>query len=380
MTAIGRTLLLACLLVLVPAVALAQDAPVTERDLQARADDATRRQDFAAAISVLETIIERFPESKNEQVFWDLGKLCDTYGLDYERAVRGYRTYAVRFSQGRFIKRFQDRLAYLEGHRADWQTLKQFTELRNGREKLSPDEALARAEKLLTEHPETTLKPDIHFWLASQLFKSGNYNRARGYADQYLASFPANGKDRGPHVQALDLCAKIAAKQHDYSTALRRLEEIQAVDPSRAEEFKATADDIRFQRNAWRGFVASIGYGVMALLAALAARPWRSEQFARKPARMLVLAGLTAALTLGPLGLLRSMGERVPPTFWWLAGCGCASVVLLWLAAPCQARIGRKAWIALSFLLVLSFVYASFYVTDMAKVFVWPLEELHRHG
>ncbi|MBI5533997.1 MAG: outer membrane protein assembly factor BamD [Deltaproteobacteria bacterium] len=380
MRTMGRILLLACLLVLVPAFAWAQDNLPSERDLQARADDAARRQEYTAAVMFLETMIDRFPESKNEQVFWDLAKFCDTYGLDYEKAVRGYRTYATRFPQGRFIKRFQDRLSYLDSHRSDWPVLKQLTDIRNPREKRPAEESIQLAEKLLADFPNTTLKFDIHFWLAGQLYKLDKQAQARSHLDQAMANLPADGKDRALRLQALDLYAKVAAKQHDYRTALQKLDEIRSIDESRYGEFKATIDDMRFQQRSWWAFVASISILAAAAVGAVAARPWREKGFARKPVRMLAMLGLTTLLTAGPWGLLRAMGERVPTTFWMLAGFGCASVVFLWLTASVQARIGRKKFLALSLLVLVSAVYAAFYVTDMAKVFVWPLEELHRHG
>ena len=373
------SLLLALVFVLLlPSAAMAQAR--SEPELRAIADEAVSRGDYAAAVASLELLVRTHPESNNEQVFWDLGKLCDTYGLDYEKAVGYYRLYAERFPQGRFRKRFDDRLAWLDSHRADWDARKRLTVIQSGFSSRPPDESIAMAERLLQDYPQTTLKRDIHGWLAAELFRLKRYAQARSFSDLHVASFSSADNDRTAHVRALDLHAKIALQQRDFSTALDSLQQIGTVDGSRAAEFSHSVERVRFEWRAYRLFVAAAVFALAALVAAAFARPWRAPEFKFSPRLVASLLALVLALTTGPYAVLRLQGYKVPLTFFALAAAGVLILAVFACFWPLASRIGRKVWYPLACLFVLSVVYSAFYVTDMTKVLTWPWDELQRHG
>jgi tetratricopeptide (TPR) repeat protein len=362
------------LLLVLTAVARAQS---TESALQASADDAMSRGDYPAAVVFLEKLVNEHPQSKNEQVFWDLGKLCDSYGLDYQKAAVYYRLYAERFPQGRFKKRFEDRLAWIESHRADWDALKRFTALQAEFRQRPAEQSIAMAEQLLADYPQTTLKPEVHRWLAAELVKLSRWSEARSQLEHYLAS---EGKEKGAHVQALELYAKAARKQRDFATALDKLEQARALDGSRSEELGAAVRQVKFDWRAWRVFLAAAAYSVLAAAAALALRPWRAPGFRLQPRRIALLLALVVVFTAVPFGALHALGEKVPHTFWALTVAGCLIIALFAVSWPLVRRVGKKLWYPLAWLFVIAMVYSAFYVTDMVKVLVWPLEEIQRHG
>ena len=378
MTARRSAVLLLWLLWLLPAAAKAQ-APAAA-DLRARADQALRTENYQAAIPALEALVRDFPSSNDEQVFWDLGKICDTYGVDFEKAVTYYRIYLDRFPDGRFATRFRQRLAWLESHRQDWGARKRLTELQAAAGARSPEENIRAAQGLLSEYPRTSLKPDVNYWIAGVTYKAEHYDAARVYADDYLASFPANGKGTVEHVRALDLCVKIAAKQRDFSSALARLDEIAAIAPERVQEFAPVRAQVLFERRAYWVFLASASYFAIALIGLLASRPWRRLGAALRPKRVGLVLALLISCTLLPFGILKLLGERVPNTFWVMGLFGSLSLALIAVAWPAVDRVGRKAFLALTFLLLAATVYMSFYVTDVARLFLWPIEEIQRHG
>ena len=367
-------------LLAVSPTALAQDGAGTEAALRERADIALNQGDHAAAVEALEAMVRGYPASRDEQVFWDLGKICDTYGYDFDKAMAAYRLYAERFPNGRFAVRFRDRLAWLQAHRQDWSAVKSFIAIQSGAASGSPNESLRLATKLAEDNPTATVRPDIAFWLAGQLDKLGRVEEARVWAEDYLASFPANGKNRASHVQALELCSKIAAKQRDFPAAKERLERIASVDPARTAEFQKNLAEVRFQQRAWWGMIASAASSSLLGLGALSARPWRLENFGAAPKRVAALMSIVVLLTAVPYAILRAAGERVPWTFLALSGFGCVGVLLIWLAAPLHKRIGRPAFLAASTLFMLAVVYAAFYLTGTASVLRWLTEEFGRHS
>jgi hypothetical protein len=370
--------LLLWLLWLVPGVAGAQEPSAVE--LRSRADEALRSNDYPAAIPPLEALVRGFPTSQDEQVFWDLGKICDTYGVDFEKAVTYYRIYLDRFPDGRFATRFRLRLAWLESHRQDWDARKRLTELQAGAAGRTPEENVRAGQALLADDPGTSLAPDVYYWLAVETYKAEQYNAARAYAEDYLATFPANGKDPVERVRAIDLCVKIAIKQRDFAPALARLDELATIAPERVQEFEPLRAQVLFERRAYWVFIASAMYFAIVLIGLVASRPWKRLGAGLRPRRIGMMIAPLLVCTVLPFGILKAIGERVPSTLWVLALSGSLSLILIAAAWPAVDRIGRKAFLALSFLLLAATVYMTFYVTDMAKMFLWPLEEMHRHG
>jgi tetratricopeptide (TPR) repeat protein len=355
---------------LVTAPLRAQDAP-TEQQLQQKADTALSQNDWRGAVPLLEALITKYPESKNEQPFWDVTKLCDAYGLDHEKAITYYRLYSQRFPGGRFTARFRERLAYLEAHRQDWDALKQLAAIQAEYHKKPPAESLAAAEKLASTPLSPSASAEVSSWLASQLFKIGDLGKARTYAERYVATFPANGKGRQAHAQALQLCSKIAAKQGDYGAAIQRIEQVEAVEPASMARLRDELRDLRFHRRSQWALYACAGYIALVVAGIAASRPWRRRWLGIRPVLTAILCGSVVLLSVVPGAVLSLRGERIPQTFWWLAVAGCASVVLLQVARSALARTGRVLWAVLGMIFVVAMVYSAIYMTDTAKVLDW---------
>ena len=171
-------------------------AASSESELFNRANELKIKSDFKTAATLLTELLQRFPNTQNEDVYWELKEIYENKLSDYGSALGVYREYLRRFPQGRFAKDFLERVGYLEKNRKDWEAIRGYNHILETAYTREIPENLKQMKALLAKYPNSSLVPDIHSWLATQYYLSKQYEKALTHVRAYLATFPEEREDR----------------------------------------------------------------------------------------------------------------------------------------------------------------------------------------
>ena len=281
-------------------------AASSESELFNRANELKINSDFKTAATLLTELLQRFPNTQNEDVYWELKEIYENKLSDYGSALGVYREYLRRFPQGRFAKDFLERVGFLEKNRKDWEAIRGYNHILETAYTREIPENLKQMKALLAKYPNSSLVPDIHSWLATQYYLSKQYEKALTHVRAYLATFPKNGKTDQEAVTGYKQCAQALMYLHRYDEALEVLKGAYKYHLSRIDYARA-ADTINLERREWYGclvaIICLIGVGIFLIIL----KPWQSRKFKFEGKKLLWLLWL-ALVTLIPMFIIDKLG------------------------------------------------------------------------
>ncbi len=241
--------------------------------------------DFAAAARSLEALAEAHPEdSFADDALFEAAVIAEERLADPARAARLFTKVAEAYPSSRLARRARARADFLQTSLVSGpEALVEYQEIINGAARRSPEESMARMEKLLTAHPDFVLADRALYWLGGAL---ADQRRGTDATARYLeveGRFPASEwavrakKARGElllragkPIQAYHLFEELAAAKDQLSRALAE------------EGLKASRTAIRRTTLAW-----VCGAYLAAFLLACVTLIWRTRPRPKLPSEFL---------------------------------------------------------------------------------------------
>ncbi|MBO7744488.1 hypothetical protein I8J29_09795 [Paenibacillus sp. MWE-103] len=342
----------------------------SEADVQAyrtKANQFVAAKNYEQAALILEELLAKEPDLKDEIVYKQLTHIYDDYLFDFEQALTLYQTYLDRFPNGTFATDFRDRMTYLEERRSEWPALRDFRSVQLEEDKRSDQDKLAKVEAILSKNENALIAPEMHLYLANQYFEAADYQAASEHVENDINSFGKAGMtDPADQALALRLYADILVKQHHYTKAIRALDQAMTLaNPEERFNVAVKKNEIINHRNMAVGFMGCLGYYLAVVLLLIPSKfRWDfrgSPYFERlaKPIFLLALVSLVPILILK----VREEPEADPRFFLWLLGLSIFSILVIKLLAPLSRVTGRSVFISVSVLHMAAASFMAYYLT-----------------
>ncbi|MCX7921096.1 MAG: tetratricopeptide repeat protein [Clostridia bacterium] len=344
-----------------------------EMEVISKSDESFSKKDFSSAANMLAQFLDNNPDTKNESIYYKLGDLYDNYIFDFEKAIEVYKKYLTLFPSGRFRDIFSANLSYLEKNRKDWSVLKEYRHIVFTSEARASSENIEMMEELLVKHTASSIRPDMHNWLAKEYFQNGRYGRSLNNIEKFIETFPDNGKPDAEKSLAYMLYSDASIKNHRYSEAQNALDKVmQMGNPNSYLDYDEKVRYIIKEKSLWMAYIIS---GVFVFLLAVLIfifRPWREKNFDLSLSNCWKQLFLMTAVTIGSMVYVNYLNHGLLPVFPAILVAAIAVLVIIRMLSYVAYKIKKPVYFAVSFLLMISGTYISLYVTDSVSI-VWNL-------
>ncbi|MBM7566985.1 tetratricopeptide repeat protein [Paenibacillus sacheonensis] len=359
------SIMIACMVFITsPGTGLAQSSSAgLEQDYGNKANRFIAAKNYEQAALVLEELLAKNPELKNETVYKQLTHIYDDYLFNFQKALSVYKKYLDRFPEGKFAGAFRERVAYLNERRSEWPALRDFGKVRLKEDNIPIKQSLVEVEAILSKNEDALIAPEMHIYLANNYFVSGDYRKASEHAGKYIKSFAKAGMSNTDKALALQLYSDILVKQHHYEKAIQSLDQAMALEnPGENFNYALKKSHIITQRNMLYGFIICLLYFITVLMATKFWRRLHSQKFTGRLAAPLLLLAL---LSLGPALILNITEEpEVDPRFFFdLLGLSILSLMTIKLLAPLSSKTGRLVYVLMSCLHMGAASFMAYYIT-----------------
>jgi tetratricopeptide (TPR) repeat protein len=349
----------------------ATSAPTMQ--LMSAARDAIEKKNWSEGAAKLEALLAIDPDGQGHSAYGLLADVYDRHGLSYAKAVELYRRYQERFPHGRLAGQFAGQRAYLERHADDWELLKKYRQVLAYAFSRPAATNVQKIEGLLAEHPQSSLAPDMLYWLASA-HAASDRGRALVDLERFRRAFAASGRPPEERAAAAMLRARLLLQSRRFSEALAVLDEEVSANPGLKFDADALAAKIREKQWQWWLAAACFALWVVALGGTGAMRPWRLPGFGlhTRALAALGLSGLVA--TLVPAGYLVARRFVVPSSFVFLGILGILGPLVADLNVGLAERLGRPLYLLFFCLLLAAGVYLALHLGGTVSALEWPYE------
>lgn len=351
----------------------ADTAKPTENEMLTKVYELSIKSDYNGAVEELKRILELYPDTKNEDVYF---KLCDMYNeylFDYPKAVETYKIYLEKFPNGRFYGTYSSKLEYLEKNKSEWPVLKGFNEINKlVTEKNDIKTAIKMMENLIEKYPDTSLRFQIYSWMADQNTALKRFSAAASYMEKYYSQLPKDRELTAEEQVAIIKYAGTLTSANRYIQAMKILDTYPQKSHLDNVQYEASLSFIKKEYRIWLGFIASAIYVVIMIVLILFMKPWKIK-ITKSQIIVFVVSVLTIIISVMIAKFyIEYTNNGVQSIYPTMGLCGIAALILVRLLAPLINKFNKPVYFVLCFLTVLACLYFSFYFWDRLWIFWTP--------
>jgi tetratricopeptide (TPR) repeat protein len=273
-----------------------------------------------------------------DDAHYAIGQILDERLFRFADALGWYRRLVEHYPSSTLAPLGRQRIAFLTARADhDFQPLARFERIRTvelARHKNDPlerEHLLTQARAILDEYPDSSLAPEIGYWLANQ-YRPTEPDRAVAAYRELLTRYP-------DHALAADARIEIGETYYEarrYRAAITAFREALGATPGRADGIRPQI--ARAERNVRRGLLAWTGWAALLLLLGPVVA-WRPRGLARRELRRATAAflGLAAVTLLGAWLIHEQFTGRAE-----LLGLALTIPATACFGYPVTASLGRK--------------------------------------
>ena len=344
-----------------------------ENELLNSANMYSLNNEHEKAAETYEKLLSLYPDTKNEEIYRDLANIYENKLYLFSRATDIYSQYLGKFPQGRLSRQFREKLAFLQNVRQDWDVLREYRYICNTYHDRDAKENIKAMENVLRNNLDSLLAPEIYNWLSWEYHSQGNLKLAKKYVEDYIGTFSGIDRPVKEKINAYEHYVLILTELHRYKKALNILDMVYKEEPVNFTNYGKQVNTVVKERILWYGVIISYGYIVLLTIFFAFLKPWKYEGFKFRSKLILYGIFLIIISTIIPMIIVEKYGYGVFYSFPTLAAVGSLTLIYINLLSPLSKIYGRKIYLLLSIMLVISGLYVSFYKWDNLSIFYTPV-------